>query len=150
MKYLMSLIFILLPNSLGASKLNIDFEFERQIKCIIDNAFHEARGESLYGMKLVTTVVVNRVNKYSTDACTEIYKPRQFSWTSMSKLSSVPDSFYHMFRPVAESALKGKLIVDKKHSGVMFYHARYVKPVWRLKLKNKFHYGNHIFYGDLK
>ena len=150
MKSLMLLVFILVPNSLGASKLNIDFEFERQLKCIIDNAFHESRGESVYGMKLVTTVVINRVNKYGTDACTEVYKPKQFSWTSMKKLSDVSNSFYYTFRPIAEAALKGETIVNKNHSSVMFYHSRYVKPIWRLKLKGKFLHGNHIFYGDLK
>ena len=54
-----------------------------ELKCLVDNAFYEARGEGMIGIFLVTQVVVNRSNKTNESYCKTIYKHRQFSWTTM-------------------------------------------------------------------
>ena len=60
---------------------------EREIKCMTDNVYHEARGESYRGQLAVMNVPLTRTrySAYPTDVCKVIYQPYQFEWTRKRK-----------------------------------------------------------------
>ena len=54
------------------------------LACLIQNGYHEARGESLLGIVAVTEVVLNRVddNRWPDTVCEVVWQKNQFSWTT--------------------------------------------------------------------
>lgn len=55
----------------------------QEIICLAKNIYHESRGESVLGQKLVAKVTLNRVNSpnYPKTICKVVYQVNQFSWT---------------------------------------------------------------------
>ncbi|WP_419584734.1 cell wall hydrolase, partial [Thiolapillus sp.] len=55
----------------------------RDIECLAQNIYHEARGEPVAGQVAVAYVVLNRVARQirGTDVCEVVWAPHQFSWT---------------------------------------------------------------------
>jgi hypothetical protein len=118
---------------------------EKQINCLAENIYHEARGEPEKGMVAVTNVVMNRVHndkfpKNPCDVIAEKTKKRcQFSW----KCKKVePAKLDDEMIDIAEQAYTNEL--PDVTGGALFFHANYVKPRW--KLKRTAVIGNHIFY----
>ena len=83
--------------------------------CLVRNAYHEARGESIERLEAVTQVVLNRMRINRKEACEIIYKPAQFSWTTVPP--SVSESEYR----VVEARLWARLVrhapVFRRHGG---------------------------------
>ena len=132
------------------------------IKCLADNAYHEARGEGPAGMQAVIEVTLNRVQsgKYKPYICSVVYQNKQFSWTNKPKNASrkpknaprssqnlweVPEYQYSL--KVAQKALEGNLdlMLDKD---VIFYHNTKVHPIWNRKMQFRGKIGNHLFYSN--
>lgn len=130
------------------------------IKCLADNAWHEARGEGPEGMQAVIEVTLNRVQsgKYKPYICSVVHQHRQFSWTntprntskkpkkaprSSQNLWEVPEYQYSL--TLAKKALEGnlELMLDKD---VIFYHNTKVNPKWNRKMTFRGKIGNHLFY----
>ncbi|MBI0275452.1 cell wall hydrolase [Hafnia alvei] len=55
--------------------------------CMMHNIFFEARGEDIYGKRMVADVVINRVmnSAYPNSICKTIYQHHQFSWANGRK-----------------------------------------------------------------
>lgn len=68
---------------LGLMSLSAFAYTERDIKCLTDNVYHEARGESAIVQQGVLNVVLSRTqySTYPNSICKVIYQPYQFSWT---------------------------------------------------------------------
>jgi N-acetylmuramoyl-L-alanine amidase len=54
---------------------------ERNLVCLAQNIYHEARGERLLGQIAVVNVTLNRAQRRE-NICTEVFRRGQFSWTS--------------------------------------------------------------------
>lgn len=56
---------------------------EKEVKCLTETIYYEARGESNKGKLAVANVVINRMeNKSFPDTvCSVVYQKKQFSWT---------------------------------------------------------------------
>lgn len=117
---------------------------ERDINCIVENAFHEARGEGLYGMLLVTQVVLNR-SDYRNNFCEVVYKHKQFSWTD-KKVKKVPKEFKIKIKPILMKLVNYEIAIHNKYSNAYFYHSVEIKPKWSKKVKYIGTYKNHKFY----
>jgi spore germination cell wall hydrolase CwlJ-like protein len=120
-------------------------EDKKQINCLAENIYHEARGERVVGMVAVTNVVMNRVAddgfpKTPCSVITEKNKKRcQFSWVCSKKRIAKPDD--GMIK-IAEQAYTNDL--QDITGGALFFHANYIHPRW--KLKRTAVIGRHIFY----
>jgi N-acetylmuramoyl-L-alanine amidase len=147
MQYLICLLCFLMPTLLDKSEVVYDEAKNREIICVITNAYHEARGEGTYGMKLVSTVAYNRAKQKGESLCKTIYKPNQFSWTRAKRLPKVPDSFIYSFWQTARDVVDGVQVVDDKHKQVFYFHAKRVKPYWRSAVQQIVVHNNHVFYG---
>ena len=49
--------------------------------CMAINLYKECRGTSDHECQMINNVVLNRAYKNNNDACEEIFRPGQFSWT---------------------------------------------------------------------
>jgi N-acetylmuramoyl-L-alanine amidase len=115
-------------------------------RCMVENVWHEARGEGLRGMHAVALVTMNRVKQRKMSVCSVVYKPHQFSWTS-DVTGDMQDNIVNVRRAVANVMTGGVADFTK---GATHYHTKYVKPYWAKDMKKTVVVGKHIFYRKQK
>jgi len=113
----------------------------KEIRCLTDNIYHEARGESLAGQIAVAKVTINRTKhkSFPKNICEVVYQPYQFSWTIKKPKKPVDIEAWNNAKYAAYSAL-----ANKKHFPAIYYHNLSVNPKWGRPLLTKI--GNHVFY----
>lgn len=131
----------------------------REIKCLADNIYFEAKSEPLEGQLAVAEVTLNRVEhpQYPKTVCGVVWqqnkdrrtgkKVAQFSWTLDGK-PDVPRSkeTYEQIYALAEEVLLYGMDSAIVGPEALFYHATYVKPRWSRSMVKVMRIGNHIFY----
>ena len=129
---------------------------EREIECVALNIYFEARNEPADGRRAVAHVVLNRMadGRWPDSACAVIKQgwPEdgplcQFSWYC-DEYSDEPrkDRRWRDALTVAKDVYWGWS--KDPTEGAYWYHADYVKPHWRKKLRLGPQIGRHIFYLD--
>jgi spore germination cell wall hydrolase CwlJ-like protein len=162
-KYLIVICFIFTFTILSEETLPV-FQM-MQYKCLVDNAYHEARGEGHKGMVAVTKVVMTRASEKNKSYCEIVYAPYQFSWTTdkrngkrelekVSRLAAEEAVYASISIPPASAISKispryvvGRL--EELESPILLanhYHNKNVKPLWARHMKRVGVVGNHIFY----
>ena len=114
-----------------------------EVKCLADNIYHEARGESFKGKLAVAIVTINRKNSgnYPSTICRVVYQKYQFTWTNRPK--KVTDYYQYVDAlTAANMALENERILGEFKA--THYHNTTVSPKWGLKRVAKI--GKHIFY----
>lgn len=125
-------------------------EDQRQIKCLADNIYYEARNQPKEGKIAVTNVVFNRVEdpRFPKDPCSVIKQRTgrvcQFSWVCSKNRKPSDPSSYKLAKEIAEHLYKNADTIRDITYGSKFYHAKYVNPRW--KYKRVITIGDHIFY----
>ena len=125
----------------------------KQMSCLAEALYFEARGEPIKGQLAVGEVILNRVEdaRYPSSICKVINQGTgrrfacQFTYTCDGKLETVNE------RKPYEMALKiAKILMtthDKKLTrGSTHYHSNYVNPRWSKKFERVVKFGRHIFY----
>ena len=119
----------------------------KQIECLVLNAYFESRNQGVKGMQAVTWVVLNRTKhpSYPSTPCAVIYAPFQFEWTRGGKTPQIKEKeAYAKAERVVEDVLSGKL-KDNTNSSTHFHSTR-IKPVWANRLSYTTTIGSHCFY----
>lgn len=122
--------------------------------CLSLNIFHESRGEPVMGRYAVALVTMNRAGD-SGRVCAEVFKPRQFSWTSKVRKTAggwhVPEHMrprdadaWDASKRIAQATLDRRMLDFTR--GAEFYHAAYVSPSWAKKMMPVKTIGQHTFY----
>lgn len=125
------------------------------LMCLALNLYHESRGEPAIGSYGVALVTMNRADQNGGKVCTEVFKPKQFSWTNQVKKTHagwvIPQSLepndkkaWWRARHIAAKTLMGG--VGDFTGGSKFYHATFVKPKWSRSMKLVAQIGQHRFY----
>jgi spore germination cell wall hydrolase CwlJ-like protein len=125
----------------------------KQMSCLAEALYFEARGEPIQGQLAVGEVILNRVEdiRYPSSICKVINQGTgrrfacQFTYTCDGKLETVNE------RKPYEMALKIAKILMTTHDGKLtrgstHYHSNYVNPKWSKKFKRVAKFGRHIFY----
>ena len=125
----------------------------KQMSCLAEALYFEARGESIQGQLAVGEVVLNRVEdpRFPNSICKVINQGTgrrfacQFTYTCDGKLETIHE------RKAYEVSLKIAKILMTTHErnltkGSTHYHSNYVNPKWSRKFKRVAKYGRHIFY----
>lgn len=123
--------------------------------CLAINAYHEARGEPVMGRYAVALVALNRAKQDHETVCREVFRPKQFSWTTGVK--KVPGGWYipaHLHPKEADAWRDAKIIAKTTLNGRMpdftrgatHYHATYVRPYWAASMIKVRTIGLHRFY----
>jgi len=125
--------------------------------CLQQNIYFEARNQSTLGQVSVAWVTLNRMdsNKFPSTICKVVWQKKQFSWTHDGKKdrpgkSEAEQLAWTMASHVVEAVLQDYVWGRKSDAvgGALFYHADYVKPIWRHSLIKVATIENHIFYED--
>lgn len=135
------ILLLVFTSSTNAGKFN-----EKEIKCLSQNAYHEARSDGVKGMQAVTWVVLNRTKHpaYPSTPCAVIAQPKQFSWWNGKTPQIKEKDAYTQAERVVEGVISGKL-KDNTNSSTHFHSAR-IKPVWASRLSYTTTIGSHCFY----
>ena len=125
----------------------------KQMSCLAEALYFEARGEPIKGQLAVGEVILNRVKdtRYPSSICKVVNQGTgrrfacQFTYTCDGKLEAV-----HERKPY-EMALKIAKILMTTHEGKLtrgstHYHSNYVNPEWSKKFERVAKFGRHIFY----
>lgn len=137
----------------------IEFDKQKQLTCLTDNIYFEARGQVLEGQIAVGLVTLNRVmsKEWPDTICEVVWQKRrsptsgkmvaQFSWT-LDGRADVPHNFsaYYKASQVARRLMNVEDPVEDFTKGSDHYHAFYVKPIWRHKMQKIATIGDHLFY----
>ena len=116
----------------------------REIACIAQAVYHEARGEHLEGMRAVGHVIVNRMvsSDNPTTACKVVNSPGQFTYNHRSKVTDWKS--YNVALTVARMVYEGK-DEDLTH-GATAFHVKHVRPSWDHKMIRVATIGHQYFY----
>lgn len=131
----------------------------KEIKCLADNIYFEAKNEPLEGQIAVAEVTLNRVEhpEYPKTVCGVVWqqnkdrrtgrKVAQFSWTldgrpDVPKSKETYDEIYALAEEILLYGLDSAIVGPE----ALFYHATYVKPRWSRQMVRVMRIGNHIFY----
>jgi hypothetical protein len=126
----------------------------RQMRCLAEAIYFEARSEPEQGQAAVAQVVLNRVRSgiYPTTICGVVYQDRerpfacQFSFACEGKSLRVEEpGCWATATRIADAVVKGTNY-DPKLASAINYHAAYVRPFWASTLKRLDRIGLHIFY----
>ena len=134
-------------DSLRMPKIN------RELKCLSEALYFEARGEQIEGQIAVADVIINRKNsnQFPSTICGVVSEgaPKrhacQFSYNCDGKLELIYDKkTYRRIVKLASMILNGAF--SDVTDGATFFHASEVSPSWSKKFKKTRKIGRHIFY----
>jgi spore germination cell wall hydrolase CwlJ-like protein len=126
----------------------------RQMRCLSEAIYFEARGEPEHGQAAVAQVVLNRVRSgiFPTNVCAVVYQDRnhpfacQFSFACEGKSLRVEEpGAWATATHIAEQVVSGANY-NPKVAEALNYHANYVYPDWAGELRRVDRIGTHIFY----
>jgi spore germination cell wall hydrolase CwlJ-like protein len=133
-----------LPNAIDAS---------RDLECLTQAAYYEARGEGREGMQAVAQVVLNRVRHaaFPNSVCGVVFQGAgrstgcQFSFTCNGAMRArVNPVAWNRARDVASKALSGTVMASVGNA--THFHTTAVSPRWRNSLVRVNQVGSHLFY----
>ena len=126
---------------------------DKQMSCLAEALYFEARGEPIKGQLAVGEVILNRVEdiRYPSSICKVVNQGTgrrfacQFTYTCDGKLETVNE------RKPYKMALKIAKILMTTHDrkltrGSTHYHSNYVNPKWSKNFERVAKFGRHIFY----
>jgi N-acetylmuramoyl-L-alanine amidase len=129
------------PEQQAARDLNEDDLF-----CMVQNVYHEARGEDALGQAAVAYVTLKRVRSpaYPDTVCGVVWQKGQFSWTEDGKSDRMTDlSAIGKAVDIALAASRGKM-KDPTGGALHFYAHDKVKPYWSIR-GHRLIVGEHTF-----
>mgnify|MGYP003313393709 FL=1 len=125
----------------------------RELKCLSEALYFEARGEQIEGQIAVADVIINRKNssQFPGTICGVVSEGAhkrhacQFSYNCDGKLELIYDKkTYRRIVKLSSMILNGAF--SDVTNGATFFHASEVSPSWSKKFKKTRKIGRHIFY----
>ena len=114
----------------------------RNINCMTEALYHEARGESIRGKIAVGHVILNRINLgYGKTPCDIVSQRKQFSWYGKGYSVRETEKWNDCY--ILSKKILANETKDPTH-GSIFFHEKKIKPNWKCKRVGVI--GNHIFY----
>lgn len=126
----------------------------KQLKCLTDVIYYEARDESYEAQLGVATVVMNRVENadYPNTICGVVYQrnPRgcQFSWVCVPHRIAYPKQYIES-RQLAMNVLFNNIRLSSVRDA-LFFHTTAVSPSWDKDMELIDSIGVQLFYGPKK
>jgi N-acetylmuramoyl-L-alanine amidase len=143
-------------STIDGSRIDAAKEQAREIRCLAENIYFEARGETLQGQYAVAEVTMNRLaSPYFPDTiCDVVHDTRwdtargrmvaHFSWTAFKLRLESGSPAWKQAMDVATTVYHG--YYEPVVPDALFYHATSVQPYWASSKKVVARIGNHIFY----
>ena len=150
--YASNKIFTLDDKILDVAYSELTKDTKKQIDCLAENIYHEARSEPEKGKVAVALVTLNRVEdpRFPKDICGVVKQKTQgmcqFSWFCTAVKSNKGSESYQSAKEVAVYVYANYEKLHDITKGALYYHADYVNPGW--KLQKTVTIGRHIFYKE--
>jgi len=142
-----------------------DHDFsDKEMQCLVENIYHESRGEGIMGMIAVAYVTLNRVEskRFPNTICgvarQGVYKDGQpvknkcqFSWWCDGKSDKMHEK--DILDTVKGVALDVVMTYDElpdPTNGALFYHTTAVNPYWAKHFTKVAQIGDHIYYDGVR
>jgi N-acetylmuramoyl-L-alanine amidase len=105
---------------------------ENDLYCLVQNVYHEARGEGALGQAAVAHVTLNRVpsSAYPNSVCGVVWHEGQFSWTQNGKSDRMTDEDAIGKAVDIALAVSRDRIKDPTGGALHYYAHDRVKPHW--------------------
>jgi spore germination cell wall hydrolase CwlJ-like protein len=143
-------------SSIDGSRIDAARARARDIRCLAENIYFEARGEPLRGQYAVAEVTMNRLAspRFPDTVCDVVHDTRwdtsrrrlvaHFSWTAFKLRLESGSPEWKQAMDVAT------VVYDGRHEPIvpnaLFYHATYVTPYWASSKRVVARIGSHVFY----
>ena len=124
---------------------------QKEVTCLSQNIYFEAKGETKKGKKAIAYVTLNRLQHgdFPKSICSVVYERKkgkcQFSWSCKKRSVSDLEKYQEAEQIAITSILNYELTKDVT-KGAIFFHKRSIKPSWTRKTKRTTVIGKHIFY----
>jgi spore germination cell wall hydrolase CwlJ-like protein len=134
-------------------RLSSALDASRDLECLTQAAYYEARGEGSDGMRAVVQVVLNRARHpaFPNSVCGVVFQGSnrrvgcQFSFTCDGSLRGRPNQgAWNRARDIASAALSGAVYAGVGNA--THFHTTAVAPRWRNSLVRVNQVGSHVFY----
>lgn len=139
-----------IPLTLGelVTDMPVDGELSRDMRCLAQAVYFEARGEPLDGQLAVARVVVNRAESdvFPDDYCGVVTQRSQFSFVKGGHIPAPDASSSAWKRAIAVAKIAHQELWDSPVRDALFFHATYVKPSWARQKVARATLARHIFY----
>ena len=121
---------------------------DRQMECLANAVYFEARSEPIEGQLAVAEVVMNRAasGRYPSDLCSVITQKAQFSFIRRGRFPRADRGSEAWKKAVAIASIARQKLAGSLPSSCLWYHATYVSPSWGKRLTRQTQIGLHIFY----
>ncbi|MGL5362269.1 MAG: cell wall hydrolase [Bosea sp. (in: a-proteobacteria)] len=127
---------------------------EREMRCLAEVVYFEARSEPERGQAAVAQVVLNRVQSdlYPNTICGVVYQNRhrhlacQFTFACEGKSLRITEPEpWRVATRISRAVFEGRTYLADVGTST-HYHADYVRPYWAKKLRKMDVIGRHVFY----
>jgi spore germination cell wall hydrolase CwlJ-like protein len=139
-----------IPLTLGelVTDMPVDAELSRDMRCLAQAIYFEARGEPLDGQLAVGRVVINRAESgvFPADYCGVVTQRAQFSFVKGGVIPTPDTSSSAWKRAVALAQIAHQELWDSPVKDALFFHATYVNPSWARKKVATAKLARHVFY----
>lgn len=130
---------------------------KRELTCMTDMAYHEARGEGVKGIAAVIHVTLNRKDsgKFPDDVCGVVYQKFngkcQYAWVCERKDNSISFRSTKSYREIellaaTVSSVPNREFIDPTHGSLYYKRIDTPSKFFREKLVPKVAIGEHRFY----
>jgi spore germination cell wall hydrolase CwlJ-like protein len=125
-----------------------DGSLSRDLQCLAQAIYFEARGEPLDGQLAVGAVIVNRTasGRYPSDYCSVVTQRGQFSFVRGGRIPAPDESSPAWTRARAIAQIAHQDLWQSPAGEALFFHARYVRPGWARSKVQLATIDSHIFY----
>lgn len=143
-------------STIDGSRIDAARARTRDIRCLAENIYFEARGEPLRGQYAVAEVTMNRLASphFPNTVCDVVHDTRwdtsrrrlvaHFSWTAFKLRLESGSPEWKQAMDIATTVYDGQH--QPQVPDALFYHATYVNPYWASSKRVVARIGNHIFY----
>ena len=117
---------------------------QRDLQCLAEALYFEARGEGSEGQRAVAEVILNRVDhpRFPKTVCGVVNQRGQFTYNKNGRIRE--KGTYARVHKIAQAALSGA--PRTLTNGATYFHTRAVKPSWTRRFERTTRIGAHIFY----
>ena len=126
----------------------VEDELSRDMRCLAQAVYVEARGEPLDGQLAVAKVVINRAASglYPSDYCSVVTQRKQFSFVRNGHIPQADESSDAWRRAKAVAQIAHQDLWQSQAGDALYFHATYVRPGWASQKKQLARIDTHIFY----
>jgi len=120
----------------------------RDLRCLAQAIYFEARGEPLEGQLAVARVIVNRTQSplFPGDYCSVVAQRGQFSFVKNGRIPEAPQGARTWRRAQAVARIAHQELWESEAQDALFFHATYARPGWARRKLARATIDSHVFY----